>query len=163
MTESQPIFEAAIKVDPGYALPQALLARQKFLLLRLGVAKDPVATIAHEEKARRLYPYDPVVWAFLTTQAAGLVCRGVESDLEAAEERSREAILANTKVWHPAAIAALSATRRGDHDTAQKLVQRAKETLPVFSASMIRQSLGKGAQTEPWSSIAAMVEDMRLP
>ncbi|WP_171207899.1 MULTISPECIES: adenylate/guanylate cyclase domain-containing protein [unclassified Ruegeria] len=235
MTESDPIFEAAIKADPGFALPKALLARQRYFLLRLGVVKDPAATmaeglelaqsaldidrreeeaycaiallhgatgrmkeaviaadnglalndnhavlhhargiaslgladwdatIAHEEKARRLSPHDPVIWAFLTTEAAGLVCRGGEGDLEAAEERSREAMLANDKVWHPPAVAALSAARRGDHATAQKLIERAKETLPMFSASMIRQSLGKGAETEPWSSISQMVEDMGYP
>ncbi|MEX0339878.1 MAG: adenylate/guanylate cyclase domain-containing protein [Arenibacterium sp.] len=232
MSESAPIFEEAIKTDPSFALPKALLARQKYFLLRLGITEDAAATtkegvelaqsaldidpreeegycslallygatgrmkeatiaadqglalndnhavlhharaiaslglaewdatIKHETKARLLSPHDPVLWAFLTTEAAALVCRAGNGDLQACEERAREAMLANSKVWHPAAIAALAADRRGDPDTARQLIDRAKETLPTFSGEMIRQSLGKGAKTEPWASIATLVETM---
>lgn len=232
MSEAGPMFEAAIKADPGFALPTALLARQRYFLLRLGIAGDPAATaaegldlaqsaldldsreeegfcslallygatgrmeeaviaadrglalndnhavlhhargiaslglsdwdatIAHETQARHLSPHDPVLWAFLTTEAAALVCREKDGDLIAAEDRAREAMLVNTKVWHPAAVAALGAAKRGDDEVARRLIERARETLPAFSGEMIRQSLGIGAQTEPWASIAKLVEDL---
>jgi adenylate cyclase len=124
-------FTTAIELNPSFAQGYYNLG---WALVQAG---RPVEALPHLDKAYRLSPHDPLVFAFMNVRSLALVLMG---DLEQAFEWAAKATRQPHAHFHTFAIAAVCAALFGREDEARRAVDEIILLRPNYSCSFFEQS-----------------------
>ncbi len=124
-------FTTAIELNPSFAQGYYNLG---WALVQAG---RPVEALPHLDKAYRLSPHDPLVFAFMNVRSLALVLMG---DLEQAFEWAAKATRQPHAHFHTFAIAAVCAALFGREDEARRAVDEILLRRPDYSCSFFEQS-----------------------
>ena len=116
--------ETATSLNPSYATAQYFLG---WIAMQLGERESCLERV---DFARRLSPYDPLIYGMLGVSAMNLALMGNSDE---ARSRAREALLHPDMHYQAYAMTVAIFAVAGDHDTAEKLLERVRGVKPDYS------------------------------